>query len=94
MTRPKVTYKLVRVVPPNGTEREQGPFTSAAMACGAALYVLTDNTPTSRADAFRFAGKLHAAELGSELTHEPTGYRFRIERDDPAKAPERPVSPS
>lgn len=94
MTRPKVTYKLVRIVPPLGLRKEQGPFTSVRMACGAALYVLTDNTPTSRADANAFAGKLHAAELGTEIVHEPTGYRFRIERNDPAKAPGGPVGPS
>ena len=72
------TYKLTRVTP-QGQEKEQGPFPTAKKAATAAFYVLTDNGAAGKTDANDFAHRLHTAAPGTELTHEPSGYRFRIE---------------
>jgi len=74
----KTAYKLMRVNP-QGQEKEQGPFLTARKAATAAFYVLTDNGAAGKTDANDFAHRLHTAPLGTELAHEPSGYRFRIE---------------
>ena len=74
----KRQFRLVRMLP-NGAFRTQEPLSSVRHACQCAVYVLTDNTNTSKAHAQQFAAQLHAAPLGEIVTHKVTGYAFRIE---------------
>jgi hypothetical protein len=95
MRPPKVTYRLVRTTPKGEVKAHERVFPAVAAACAAAWYVLTDNTTVTRAEANAFAARLHAAPAGTELTHEPTGYMFRIDVVEAAvKAAGSPVDRS
>lgn len=72
-------FVLVRTTPA-GEEKTHSPVArrrDAAVAAGMALHY---NTGLPKADAQRFSVTLEKAPLGETLTHEPTGYAFRIER--------------
>jgi hypothetical protein len=75
-----MTYTLFRTLP-DGTEKSQGPFSTARRAAVAAGMVLYDNRHAGKAEAQRFSASLATRELGSEWTHTGSGYRFRIEKD-------------
>lgn len=71
-------FNLIRTLP-NSTERTQGPVSRKREAASLALFVLTDNGLASRREANLVARNLDAAPVGETITHEPSGYRFRIE---------------
>lgn len=71
-------YTLHRITP-DGRERTQGPFERTAEAAKAASLCLYDNGVASKADAQRFGLDLARRSRGEMWTHEPSGYRFRIE---------------
>lgn len=73
-------YQLIRTLP-NGVERSQSPVKRVRDAAVLASYVLYDNREASKADAQRFAAQLGRAPLGENLTHEPSGYAFRIVKE-------------
>ncbi|MFF4478736.1 hypothetical protein ACFY1A_17210 [Streptomyces sp. NPDC001520] len=75
-------YVLIRVTP-TGEVKAHSPQRLLVSAANSAAHVLADNTSTSKADAQRFAARLSRHPLEEDLTHEPTGYRFRIERTEP-----------
>jgi hypothetical protein len=72
-------FTLRRILP-GGTERTQGPFGSVREAGTAASYVLHDNGLASKAEALQFAFLLTHTSTGETLTHEGSGYQFRIEQ--------------
>lgn len=82
-----MTFQLVRTTPA-GVERKQGPVRKARDAAALAARVLCDNAGVPKADAQRFSGDLHRAALGETVTHQATGYRFRIETSPPPPHPE------
>lgn len=71
-------FNLVRTLP-DGTERTQGPVSRKREAASLALFVLTDNGLASRRAANSYARTLDMMPVGTTVTHEPSGYRFRIE---------------
>ncbi|MEV7250271.1 hypothetical protein [Streptomyces cyaneofuscatus] len=75
-------YVLVRVTP-EGVVKQHSPQPRIVDVANSAAHVLSDNTATSKADAQRFAVRLSRHPLEEDLTHVPTGYRFRIERTEP-----------
>jgi hypothetical protein len=74
-------FALTRTTPA-GVTKTHSPVAKLRDASVAASRVLADNAGTSKADAQQFAARLSKEPLGTELTHEPTGYRFRIDRTE------------
>lgn len=70
-------YTLIRTTP-EGVERIHSPQPKLRDATISAAYVLYDNARVSKADAQRFSVVLSKAPLGEVVTHEESGYSFRI----------------
>lgn len=72
------TYTLSRRLP-DGTVKRHIPQYTMRNTAAVASYVLYDNRLASKADAQRFAAQLSKAPRGEWLTHEPSGYAFKID---------------
>lgn len=71
-------FNLIRTLP-NGTEKVQGPVARKRDAASLALFVLTDNGLATRRAANGYAQTLDMMPVGTAVTHEASGYKFRIE---------------
>ena len=72
-------YTLTRTLP-NGEEKSHRPLSTLREVEFAAAYVLMDNSRVPRGEARTFAASLARGELGTTVSHEASGYAFRVDR--------------
>lgn len=79
MTRAKKAYQVTRTHPQWG-EKTTSPVGRKRDAAASVFYTLHDGANLSKTDASRFASSVEDAPLGTTVTHEPSGYTFRIDQ--------------
>lgn len=72
-------YTLTRTLP-DGTEKQHRPMRTLREVEFAAAYVLMDNSRVPRGEARQFAAALAGRPIGEQVSHEASGYTFRVDR--------------